>query len=188
MPINRPRRIFRSAASPISLRSLSVVLAATVLTAGGIALTRSPWLAPGSAARPAAQAADVLAAPPAQVAVVDAGTLRLKDSVVRLLGVEPPARGATCRTVGGSEFDCAAAATNALAAMVREASVACSLHGHDQVGRALAVCQASGTELNQAVIAAGWARADRTQPALENDETAARTARRGLWGAQGVSW
>ena len=63
--------------------------------------------------------------------------------------------------------DCGAAATNALAAMVRELPVACRVTGMDGLGRPFAVCQASGTELNSAVIAAGWARADTTEPELQ---------------------
>ncbi|HSU07465.1 MAG TPA: hypothetical protein VLI93_18020 [Acetobacteraceae bacterium] len=42
-----------------------------------------------------------LVAQPAQVAVVDSGTLRLQDRVVRLLGVEPAARGEACRIADG---------------------------------------------------------------------------------------
>jgi endonuclease YncB( thermonuclease family) len=130
----------------------------------------------------------VLDAAPAQVAVVDAGTLRLQDHVVRLLGVDPPVRGATCRSHDGTGFDCGAAATNAVAALIRETPVACRLSGHDNFGRPFALCEASGTDLNRAVIAAGWARADRTQPALRRDEENARTQGRGLWAARDPNW
>jgi len=134
--------------------------------------------------RPAAAASEELDAAPAQVAVVDAGTLRLRDRVVRLSGVEPPARGAQC----GSGRDCGAAATDALAAMVREAPVACRLSGEDRMGRPFAVCQVSGTELNQAVIAAGWARTDSAEPLLRQAEATARAQRRGVWAAGNISW
>ena len=95
--------------------------------------------------------------------MVDGGTLRLRDRVVRLQGVEPPPRGTACGDDGAGE-DCGAAATNALAALVREAPVACRVTGADGLGRPYAVCQASGTELNRAVVAAGWARADCGRP------------------------
>jgi len=78
----------------------------------------------------------------------------LRDRVVRLLGVEPPVRGTTCQASDGKGFDCGAAATNVLAALVRETPVACRINGQDEFGRPFAVCEASGTELNRAVIAA----------------------------------
>ena len=98
-------------------------------------------------------------------------------------------RGTTCQASDGKGFDCGAAATNVLAALVRETPVACRINGQDEFGRPFAVCEASGTELNRAVIAAGYARADRSQPALERDEATARSERRGLWAAsRDLSW
>jgi endonuclease YncB( thermonuclease family) len=170
---------------------LTAILTAA-LGAAAFAYTALPRFTEGGAApaasRHAANTADVLDAQPAQIAVVDAGTLRLQDHVVRLLGVDPPERGATCRSPDGAGFDCGAAATNALAALIREAPVACRLSGQDDFGRPYAVCEASGTELNRAVIAAGWARADRTQPSLRRDEESARTQGRGLWAARDPIW
>ncbi len=188
MPISRPRRIFRPAFAPFPTKGVALILLAGALGAGGVALATLSWNAPGSAAAPN-PAADRLDAPPAQVAVVDGSTLRLENRVVRLLGVDAPRRGATCTASDGSGFDCGAAATNALAALVREVPVACQVRGHDELGRPYAVCQASGTELNSAVVAAGWARADAALPALKVAENTARAARRGLWAADhNASW
>jgi endonuclease YncB( thermonuclease family) len=122
-----------------------------------------------------------LEARPPQVAVVDGATLKLQNRVVRLLGVDPPPRGASCRANDGSEFDCGTAATNALADLVSERPVACRAQGQDALGRPYALCQAGGTDLNRAQVAAGWARAEATLPALKLDEAKARTERRGLW-------
>jgi endonuclease YncB( thermonuclease family) len=73
--------------------------------------------------------------------------------------------------------------------MVRELPVVCRVTGADSAGRPYAVCQASGTELNQAVIAAGWARANQAHPALRRAEEAARAQGRGVWGSEsGKSW
>ena len=122
-----------------------------------------------------------LSAQPAQVAVVDGGTLRLRDRVVRLHGVEPPPRGTTCGRARAGE-DCGAAATNALAALVREAPVVCRITGEDGLGRPYGICQASGTELNRAVVAAGWARADHARTRTDSrPKQAARAGRLGVW-------
>ncbi len=118
-----------------------------------------------------------LAAQPAQVAVIDGGTLRIDRQVVRLLGVEPPARGESC----GSAADCGSAAANALAGLVREKPVSCALRGQDRMGRPLGACEAAGTDLNRAVVAAGWAHATGGRPDLRDAESSARAERRGLW-------
>ena len=160
------------------------MLAIAALAIGGVALaTLHHGAAPPSTSATATP--QELAAPPTQVAVVDGGTLRLGEHVVRLSGVKPPARGTVCAT----GMDCAAAAMDALAAMVRELPVACQVTGKDALGRPFAVCEASGTELNWAVIAAGWARADDRQPTLRQAEAAARAQHRGVWGsARGTGW
>ena len=122
--------------------------------------------------------AEELSAQPAQVAVVDGGTLRLDDRVVRLLRRR------------------AAAARHCLRAMRRglrrsrdqraggdgaRGSVVCRVTGMDGLGRPFAICQVDGTELNRAVIAAGWARADTAEPELQHAEQAARAEHRGVW-------
>jgi endonuclease YncB( thermonuclease family) len=169
--------------SRLGLRGLGTLVFAG-LAVGGVAMaTLHHGTAPPAASATATP--QELAAPPTQVAVVDGGTLRLGEHVVRLSGVKPPARGTPC----GSGLDCAAAAMDALAAMVREFPVACQVTGKDTLGRPLAVCEASGTELNWAVIAAGWARADEQQPALRQAEAAARAQHRGVWAsASAASW
>lgn len=183
MPIGQPRRIFRSGLFKPPGKGLAVVLVAGLSAVGGVSL--ATLRLHGATPAVPATAPQELSAQPAQVAVVDAGTLRLRDQVVRLSGVEPPLRGTSC----GADQDCGAAAANALAAMIREVPVACRITGVDGLGRPFAVCQARGTELNSAVIAAGWARADTKQPELQRAEQTARAERRGVWATEhDASW
>jgi endonuclease YncB( thermonuclease family) len=164
---------------------VAVLLGVGLIAATGVSLAMLPHREAATPSPPAEE----LNAQPAQVAVVDGGTLRLRDRVVVLQGVAPPPRGTACEPHNGSGEDCGAAATNALAALVREAPVACRITGADDLGRPYAICQASGTELNRAVIAAGWARADGDQPALKQAEEAARAEHRGVWAsAHAPSW
>ncbi len=113
-----------------------------------------------------------------QVAVVDGGTLRLRDTVVRLKGVGAPARGQACGT-GAARFDCGASASQALAALVHGHVVTCQLAGRDIAGFPEARCEAGGTDINRALVAGGWARSDAAE--FAEVEAIARSSRLGLW-------
>ncbi len=160
-------------------KGLVVMLVAALMVAAGVSLAMRPHRDPAPPAPIAA--ADELSAQPADVAVVDGGTLKLRDRVVRLFGVEPPSRGTLCGTREETGQDCAASATNALAAMLRDLPVTCRITGRDDLGRPYGICQANGAELNNAMIAAGWAHAATARPDFKNAEQAARAARRGVW-------
>ena len=125
------------------------MLGAGLMAAAGVSLAMLPRGAPQPTQPPSAPVAEELTAPPARIAVVDGVTLRLGDRVVLLRGVEPPSRDTQCGAV-----DCAAAATKALADLVRDTSVTCRLAGQDALGRPYGVCHTKGTELNQAMAAA----------------------------------
>ncbi|WP_048862516.1 thermonuclease family protein, partial [Acidisphaera rubrifaciens] len=86
--------------------------------------------------------------------------------------------------------------------LVRARPVDCRIAGADRMGHPLGVCEASGQQINRALVAAGYARADTPgrdaeglrdiglQAAdLRSDETQARAQRRGLWaGGADTSW
>lgn len=186
MPLQRPRRIFRSSSlarpNPATLRTAIVALAGlAALGVLGAAALVIAGLSTDLLGRTPPAAIRTLAAPPAQVVVIDGGTLRMNRQVVRLLGVDPPERGASC----GTATDCGTAAANALAGLVREKPVSCAVRGQDDMGRPLGACHAAGTDLSRAVIAAGWARADTERPDLREAERSARAGRLGLWADTG---
>jgi len=184
--LNHKRRIFRPAIAPLRGTALPGRGWALALAGGALTLLAGVWMAVQPSQAPARPPYETsLAADTAQVAVLDGGTLRLGDRVVRLAGIDPPARGEACHGVDGAGFDCGVAAANALAALVRDGSVACTLRGHDRVGRPLGRCVSWGTALNLALVAAGWARADRTQSDLARAEDDARAGHRGLWAGAG---
>jgi endonuclease YncB( thermonuclease family) len=130
---------------------------------------------------------DHLRADAGQVAVVDGETLALDGHVIRLAGIEAPVRGDTCPGRPGHEdqpgTDCGGAATSALASLVRDRHVDCQLSGHDRFGRPYAACDANGTDLSRAIVAAGWARAQPETPDLADLELRARRQGAGLWAA-----
>jgi endonuclease YncB( thermonuclease family) len=123
-------------------------------------------------------ATSTISADPAQVAVVDGETLRLRGTVVRLSGVTAPPRGLAC---GGTGVDCGAASSKALAGLVRNRVVSCRMQGRDGNGVVSAICDAAGVELNRAQVNAGWARAHDGSPELLAVEAQARDGSRGIW-------
>ena len=175
MPLHRPRRIFGSSLPRPSRGRRSVagigfgghagkaviVLVflglATFVTAGAMLVSTSSNYPSGSRS-----IADRVMAPASDIAVLDGGTLRLANLVVRLRGVEAPSR--ICPASGaGSAADCGTASAAALAAMVRGRQVTCDILDSDAQGRPLAICSSVGagetTELNRALVAGGWAKA-----------------------------
>ena len=116
------------------------------------------------------------------VAVVDGGTLRLGDTVVRLEGWRRRTAVAAART-GREAYDCGAGAAAALADLVRGRAVSCQLGGGEAMGLVQGDCEAGGTDLGHALVAAGWARArpEFGGASLGAAEAEARSARRGLW-------
>jgi endonuclease YncB( thermonuclease family) len=182
--LNHKRRIFRPNAGPAAFRvralpSLGVLLAAaggvvTIVVAVSLFVRSSeaPAKAPGPSHLSAA--AD-------RLAVLDGGTLRVGDHVVRLEGIAAPARGSVCHGGGAVDMDCGSAAANALASMVRGGGVDCTIQGHDDQGRPEADCVAGGMRLNEALVLDGWARAETVE--LRGSEATARAAGRGIWRA-----
>ena len=116
-----------------------------------------------------------------QIAVVDGDTLRVRDTVLRLKGVSAPRRGQICQRDDGTGYDCGAAATEALAGFVRGHLIACELNGRDVAGHPLAMCESGGRDVNRAMVAGGWARAQVDAPAFGDDEAGARARQVGLW-------
>lgn len=182
MPLNHKRRIFchgagstlRGAAfSPRGVVAVGVAM--VTFGTGGWLLTR-PSEAP---AQP--PAISRLRAAARDIAVVDGQTLRIGDRVVHLDGIEAPRRGETCVRPGGGVEDCGAASANALAALVRDAVLDCTLEGHDPAGRSLARCRSARGGIGDAMVSSGWARVTRDDGILSAEQARARTQQRGIW-------
>lgn len=88
--------------------------------------------------------------------VLDADTLVVADTRIRLIGIDAPEGRQTCR-MGDLDWPCGAAAAAAVSALVGEAPVDCEIYGHDRWGRALAVCYRDETDLNAEIVRLGWA-------------------------------
>ncbi len=167
------RRIFRPA--PTAHRWPRFVLLACFSLAGVLALGVSlPVDLLGSAPAERSWTAEA-----AEVRVVDGETLSLGERVVRLEGLNAPARGVICADPTGRDFDCGAAAAERLARLVADRSLLCRSRGRDSFRRPLVTCEAGGAEVNAALVSGGWAVA--SSAGLAGAEGAARASGRGFW-------
>ncbi len=185
--MRQPRRIFRR--SPGRTGAGLRPILATIGVGGALLLGSVGLLAWGGRAPPPHRAPSVpadIAADPAQVAVVDGDTLRLRDTVIRLRGVDAPERGGCGAALGdgAGPVDCGNGASATLAALVRARRVECQLSGSDDAGRPLGLCRAGGLEINEAVVESGWALAGSGDPGLASAQALARAQRRGLWSSR----
>lgn len=178
------RRIFRGtlAARGRSAAGRTLVLvAACTLGIGGLAALAGalPRAIEGLASplHGAAREVAVLRAPPRETAVVSGDTLRIGNQIVRLQGIEAPARGEACHAAA----DCGTASAASLAGLVEGRALECRLAGQDGMGRPCGDCAAGGADLGRAQVAAGWARARPGTGALPAVQDGAKARRVGVW-------
>lgn len=126
------------------------------------------------------------AAPKSQVVahVIDGDTLSIGEVTYRLHGLDSPEAGQRCRDPDGGTWQCGAAATNALEAMVRGRAVVCSDLGKDEYDRVLSVCEVEGINVNEALVSQGYAWAFRKfSKDFVSQEDAAHELQLGIWQA-----
>lgn len=113
--------------------------------------------------------------------VIDGDTLEIRGGRIRMQGIDAPESRQLCEK-GGKRYLCGKDAANALADKIGRQTVSCATEETDKYGRAVAVCRAGGADLNQWMVAQGYALAYRKySTAYAPDEDAARAAKRGIW-------
>jgi hypothetical protein len=100
---------------------------------------------------------------------------------VRLHGIDAPEFTQTC-TRGGQPWSCGKAAADQLAKLIAGQPVTCSSMGQDRYGRTLGQCRVGDKDLNQAMVATGYALAYRRYSmTYVSAEDSAKLAKRGIW-------
>ena len=114
--------------------------------------------------------------------VVDGDTLVVAEQKIRLYGLDAPESRQICQR-DGEEWSAGKDATAWVRAQVDGKIVRCVVEDEDRrYGRRVATCFLGKTDLNRAIVQAGWAVAYRRySDRYVAEEKAARTARRGLW-------
>ena len=113
--------------------------------------------------------------------VIDGDTLEIAGQRIRLHGIDAPESEQTC-WAGATEWACGREATFALAYETGMHWVTCRAKGGDGDDGAAYVCSVGNRDLGARMVGAGWALAVGGDPAAyAGEETAARSARKGLW-------
>ena len=114
--------------------------------------------------------------------VIDGDTIHIGDTKIRLHGIDAPEMKQTCRTSKGKEQMCGVLAKQALERLVKGQDVTCKGDTRDRYKRLIAVCYVGQLNINEQMVADGWALAYRRYSTdYVRAETLAKSRREGMW-------
>lgn len=112
--------------------------------------------------------------------VVDGDSVFVNGREVRMVGIDAPEGRQMCQR-NGRDWDCGEEARWQLQRLTANKSVRCAGDEDDKHGRLLGTCYVGDMNLNQEMVALGFAV---SYGKYKSDESAAKQASRGLWGSQ----
>ncbi len=114
--------------------------------------------------------------------VVDGDTIEINGTRIRLYGIDAPEGGQLCAHANGALWKCGDESTLALIRQLGRSQVRCEAKGQDRYRRTIAICFKGGVDINQWMVAGGWAMAFRRYSlAYVPAEDRAQKAKLGLW-------
>jgi endonuclease YncB( thermonuclease family) len=112
----------------------------------------------------------------------DAATFVVHGRSIRIAGVLPPPRSATCRNAADEDWPCGDVALEALRHFLLGRPVECSFLGADTSDPLIAPCRVGRTDLGSWLLRQGWAKAaGQASPQYRQAAYDARCADRGVW-------
>jgi endonuclease YncB( thermonuclease family) len=113
--------------------------------------------------------------------VIDGDTLEIRGQRIRLHGIDAPESGQFCEK-DGKQYRCGQQAALALSDKIGRATIRCERRDIDRYKRIVAVCRLGDVDLNAWMVREGWAISYRQYSRdYIDDESAARTAKAGIW-------
>lgn len=109
------------------------------------------------------------------VTVVDAGTVKIGDKILKLHGVITPSARQKCKR-GSLPWLCGAAARTHLVNLAQEKTVQCL-----KIGAYHGQCFLNGADIGENMVRNGWAVPDQSGAAYRDDEEIARAQKLGMW-------
>src|SRR6185312_6805362 len=116
--------------------------------------------------------------------VIDGDSMQVGDVEVRLYGIDAPEGRQDCRR-NGQPWRCGDDAAAKLRSLVQGATLRCTPRDTDEYGRSVSVCKNGNTDINAEMVRAGLALAYRRYSNdYVDEETEAKSAKRGLWASE----
>ena len=114
--------------------------------------------------------------------IVDGDTVQIDSAKIRLQGIDAPETDQICLDASRKRWNCGLEVRDRLIAKGGGKVWSCRSSSVDRYGRALASCEADGTNLNRWLVRSGWALSfTRYSHEYDADERVARDAKAGLW-------
>ncbi|MBA5779191.1 thermonuclease family protein [Stappia sp. F7233] len=118
--------------------------------------------------------------------VLDARTLRVKKTTIRLAHLEGPELNEECSSRLGGKWPCGMRARTALRSLVLRNAIRCGDIAETESDEVVAHCEKGATDLALWMLGQGWARAAEAAPAAYREaQEKAEAARKGLWQLEG---
>ncbi len=114
--------------------------------------------------------------------VKDADSIVVNNTEIRLYGIDAPESNQKCKNKIGRNYACGEAASRVLRRLLRNKRVNCEIKGKDQYQRFLGVCRRGVVNVNQYLVAQGWAIAyERYDTLYVSAQALAKRKGVGLW-------
>jgi endonuclease YncB( thermonuclease family) len=123
--------------------------------------------------------------------VIDADTLEIHGTRIRIFGIDAPESAQLCRGSDNLRYRCGAATANQLAAFLGRRKVRCLSSGRDAYGRHVAACSVDGIDVGEWLIRNGLALEWQlySKRRYEQAQAEAHQAKRGIWtGSFAAPW
>ncbi|MEL7100237.1 MAG: thermonuclease family protein [Pseudomonadota bacterium] len=123
----------------------------------------------------------VLADVTGPILVIDADTIDVGGTRIRLHGIDAPEVDQTCRTEHGVDYQCGVWARDKVRGAFQHRMARCTVVDTDRYGRQVATCDAGGADMGRTLVQQGWAFAYRKYSmAYDLDEKGAAIRDAGL--------
>lgn len=120
-----------------------------------------------------------------ELKVVDGDSIVVHNQMIRLVGIDAPEYSQKCYNAQNEAYDCGQEALKYLEKLIntekaKGLKIECKKFDTDKYKRDLSTCKIGQINLNQAMVAAGYAITYRHKW-YEKDEKEAKTAKKGIW-------
>ena len=117
-----------------------------------------------------------------RASVTDGDTVVIRDTRIRLHGIDAPESAQLCKDAAGRDYRCGQVAALALSDRIGASPISCEPRDTDRYGRTVAVCRKETEDLNGWMVRQGYAIAYRRYSTeYVQAEAEAKAAKLGIW-------